>query len=148
MILDAIRSARYSVPPLMSITALEKIAAIEADAKNKIEALKQEAVTELVKRIAAAKSELAQLESEYAALTGKTLTGEKATFSRKRLSTSEKVALVETVTGIIKASKEPLSFGDIASRTGESASAVRDAIKQVPGLKVTGVKASTRYALK
>ncbi len=132
----------------MSITALEKIAAIEADAKNKIEALKQEAVTELVKRIAAAKSELAQLESEYAALTGKTLTGEKATFSRKRLSTSEKAALVETVTGIIKASKEPLSFGDIASRTGESASAVRDAIKQVPGLKVTGVKASTRYALK
>jgi hypothetical protein len=129
----------------MSLSALEKIAAIEAEAKTKIDALKSEAVSELVKRISAVKSELAALETEYADLTGKTLKGEKVGITRKRLSADEKAALVITVGEIIRGKPEGISMGDIVRSAGQSVSAVREAVAQVKGLKKTGNKASTLY---
>lgn len=132
----------------MSTSALEKIAAIEAEAKNKIEALKQEAISEVVRKIAALKSELAALETEYSSLTGKTLKGEKVAGTRRRLTREEKAGLVETVTSILSSSKDGVSLGEIVRQVGESASAVRDALKQVKNLKKTGVKAAMRYSVK
>jgi len=132
----------------MAQTALEKIKAIEAEAEAKIKELKAEAVSELVKKIAAVKSELEALEAEYSTLTGKTLKGEKTEGKRKRLSADEKAALVATVAEIIKAAKDGVSFGEIAKQAGESDSAVRDAIKQVKGIKSTGTRATTKYSLK
>jgi len=38
-------------------------------------------------------------------------------------------------------------MGDIVKQAGESVSAVRSAVKQVRGLKSTGVKGSTLYFL-
>lgn len=132
----------------MATTALDKIQAIQDEANKKIEALKAEAVTELVKKISGVKSELAALEAEYSSLTGKTLKGEKSGGTRKRLSAEEKAALVVTVGAIIKGAKEGISMGKIVEAAGESASAVRDAVKSLKGVKTTGAKASTLYFLK
>jgi len=129
-------------------SALEKIAAIESEAKSRIDALKSEAISELVKKISALKSDLAVLESEYAGLTGRNLKGEKADGARKRLSPDEKSTLVLTVTEIIKAAPNGISMRDIVSAAGESVSSVRDAVKQVKGLKKSGSKATTIYTLK
>ena len=132
----------------MAQTALEKIAAIQDKANKEIETLKAEAVSELVKRINGVKSELSALEAEYASLTGKTLKGEKAGGTRRRLSKEEKEALVATVSAIIKGAKEGIKMGDIVKAAGESDSAVRDAVKAVKGIKTTGNKASTLYFAK
>ena len=130
------------------MTALEKLAALEEKHQEAIAAIKGEAITELTKKIAGVKGELASLESEYKALTGKTLKGEKAGGTRKRLSAEEKEALVVSVAGIVKGAKEGISMGKIIEAAGESASAVRDAVKQVKGIKTTGAKASTLYFIK
>lgn len=132
----------------MSTTALEKIAAIEAEAKSKIEALKQEAISEIVRKIATVKSELASLEAEYSSLTGKTLKGEKVEGTRRRLTREEKAALIAQVTSIVSAAKDGVSLGEIVRQVGESPSAVRDALKRVKNLNKTGVKAAMRYSVK
>ena len=129
-------------------TALQKIAAIEAEAKAKIDALKTEAQSELVKKMAAVKSELAALQAEYEALTGKPAKEGKAGGSRKRLSAEEQAALVLTVTEIIKKAHEGVSMGEIVKQAGESVSAVREAVKAVKGVKKSGAKASTLYFAK
>jgi len=126
---------------------LDKIRAIEEEAKAKINSLRSEAVSELVKRIAETKTELATLESEYVRLTGRDLKGQKSEGVRKRLSSGEKATLVETVAAIIKSAKGGIGMGDIVKQAGESVSAVRSAVKQVRGLKSTGVKGSTLYFL-
>lgn len=132
----------------MAQTALEKIAAIEAEAKAKIDTLKAEAASELVKRISAVKSELAALQAEYETLTGKPAKEGKAGGSRKRLSADEKAALVITVSEIIRKAKEGISMGQIVQQAGESVSAVREAVKAVKGVKKSGAKASTLYFVK
>ena len=75
----------------MSLSALDKIKAIEEEAAQKIEALKQEAKTEIVKKLSDAKAAVAALEKEYEELTGKTVTGAKA--ARVRLSPEQINAL-------------------------------------------------------
>jgi len=127
------------------MNALEKIQAIQDRANKEIEALKADAVSELVKKMATVKSELAALQAEYETLTGKPAKEGKAGGSRKRLSVDDKAALVLTVAEIIKAAKDGISMGDIVKQAGESASAVREAVKQVKGMKTTGNKASTLY---
>jgi len=114
----------------------------------RIDALKSEAISELVKKISVLKADLAVLESEYAGLTGQNLKGEKANGARKRLSPDEKSTLVLTITDIIKAAPNGISMRDIVSAAGESVSSVRDAVKQVNGLKKLGSKATTIYTLK
>jgi len=132
----------------MATTALEKIAEIEAEAKRKIEDLKAEAISELTKRIAAAKAELVALEEEYSSLTGKTLKGEKVSGVRERLSKEQSEALVLTVSDIVKNAKEHIPMGEIIKQAGRSESAVRAAVKAAKAAKMidsTGDKAATRY---
>jgi hypothetical protein len=61
----------------MAISALEKIKAIREKAEKEVEAIKAEAVSEVVKRISEAKEVLRSLEAEYTELTGKTVRGER-----------------------------------------------------------------------
>ena len=129
----------------MALPALEKIQAIQERASKEIEALKTEAVSEIAKKLSEAKSVVADLERQYEELTGKTVKGEKAEGTRKRLSKEQKTALVATITEIIKSAKDGISMGSIVRQTGESASAVRDSVSQVHGLRKTGNKASTLY---
>ena len=132
----------------MTSTALEKIQAIQDRANKEIEALKSEAVSEVVKKLSEAKSVVADLQQQYEELTGKTVKGEKSELSRKRLSEEQKAALIVSVTEIIKSAKDGISMGSIVKRTGESASAVRDSVSHVSGLTKTGNKASTLYFVK
>ena len=129
----------------MSLSALDKIKAIEEEAAQKIEALKQEAKTEIVKKLSDAKAAVAALEKEYEELTGKTVTGAKA--ARVRLSPEQINALEAKVEGIIKAANG-ISMGEIVEKAGASESAVRKAVKNVKGIKSTGNKASTKYFTK
>jgi len=62
----------------MATSALQKIKAIQEKAQKEIEAIKGEAVSEVVKRISEGKELLRSLEAEYTKLTGKTLKGERA----------------------------------------------------------------------
>jgi len=132
----------------MSNSIIEKIREIEEEAKKKIDTLRSELLSELVRRIAATKSELAELEAEYVKLTGRDLKGQKSEGTRKRLSSAEKAALVGTVEEIIKSAKDGIGMRDIVNRAGESVSAVRAAVKLVKGIKSTGAKASTLYFVK
>ena len=129
----------------MALPALEKIQEIQDRANKEIEALKSEAVSEIAKKLSEAKSVVLDLERQYEELTGKTVKGERAEVSRKRLSKEQKAALVIAVTEIIKSSKDGVSMGTLVKKTGESASAVRDSVSQVQGLTKTGNKASTLY---
>ena len=130
----------------MLASALEKIQAIQDRAHKEIEALKAEALSDIVKKLSEAKSVVADLERQYENLTGKTVRGEKV--ARKRLSKEQKEALVITVGNIIQASKDGISMGDIVKRAGEPVSAVREAVQQVKGLKKTGSKATTLYLVR
>jgi len=132
----------------MSLSAIQKIAAIQDKANKEIEALKQEAISELVKKMAAVKGELAALQAEYESLTGKPAKEGKTGGNRKRLSADEKAALLLRVSEIIKNARDGISMGEIVKQAGESVSAVREAVKAVKGVKQTGAKASTLYFLK
>jgi len=129
----------------MVSTALEKIAAIQEDAKQKIEALRSEAVSDIAKRLSVAKDLVRELQGQYESITGKTTRGERVSGTRKRLSLEQKRSLSEACAEFIKSKPNGVSMGDIVRQTGESPSAVRDAVKQVQGLRVTGNKASTLY---
>jgi hypothetical protein len=58
-----------------------------------------------------------------------------------------KASLVVKVAGIIITATEGISMGKIVKESGESTSAVRDAISQVKGIIKTGTKATTLYFL-
>lgn len=60
----------------MSLTALEKIREIQSKAEQEIRGLRQQAVTEVVRKLSEAKSLVKTLEAEYSALTGKEPAGE------------------------------------------------------------------------
>jgi len=131
----------------MALSALEKIAAIQDKAAKEIETLKSEAISDISKKLSEAKAVVTELENQYFDLTGKNLKGEKG--KRVRLSPEQKAALVITVGEIIKSTKDNgISMGNIVKQSGESASAVRDAVLKVKGLKKTGEKASTLYFVK
>jgi flagellar biosynthesis chaperone FliJ len=132
----------------MASSALEKIQAIQDKASKEIEALKSEAISDVVRKLSEAKSVVSDLERQYEELTGKTVKGEKAGVTRKRLSKEQKEALVITVGEIIKGAINGTSMGEIVKQAGESASAVRQAVSEVKGLKKTGAKASTLYFVK
>jgi len=71
---------------MSSINALDKIKEIENKAAEEIKALRQSAVTELVKKIAEAKETLAALEKQYSELTGRDFTGAKIVAKSKNAS--------------------------------------------------------------
>ena len=130
----------------MSLSALDKIKAIEEKAAQDIAALKAEAVSDIVRKISETKALLADYQREYEELTGKTVTGAKA--PRVRLSPEQSAALVTKVESIIKAAKEGIGMSDIVEKAGASASAVRKAVKSIKGIKTTGSKATTLYHAK
>jgi hypothetical protein len=137
----------------MATTALEKIKALEEEHKQKIDALRSQAVSEVVKRIADLKAQLAEVEAEYTSLTGRDLRGEKApgkeAGTRRRLSNDEKAALAQSVLASLKSTKEGTKLGALVTQLGESPSAIRDAIKGLGKAVVkTGNKASTLYFAK
>ena len=61
----------------MATSALEKIRAIQEKAQKEIEAVRDEARSELSKRIGAAREHLRALETEYAQLVGRNVKGER-----------------------------------------------------------------------
>jgi len=131
----------------MSSTALSKIQAIQDKANKEIELLKSEAISEIAKKLAEAKSVVSDLQRQYDELTGKTVHGEKAD-TRVRLSSSQKTALINRVSEIIKAATDGIGMSDIVRHAGESPAAVRDAVSKVAGLTKTGNKVSMLYFVK
>ncbi len=67
----------------MGISALDKIQEIQAKAEREIQELRQQAVSEIVRRLADAKSLVQELEAQYTALTGKNLKGEAVTGNKR-----------------------------------------------------------------
>jgi vacuolar-type H+-ATPase subunit H len=129
----------------MANTALDRIKQIEEKAKAEIEALKSEAISDVAHRLNAAKKLVADLEREYEALTGKTVRGEKVT--RSRMTRKEKLAATEQIAQFIRSSKAPVSMADISETVGLAAAQVRGILKTIKGLKTTGNRAGTRYAI-
>lgn len=74
----------------MAISGLEKIKAIRERADKEIEAIKAEAVSEVVKRISETKELLASLQAEYGELTGKDFKGRRVRKATRGGSTSAK----------------------------------------------------------
>lgn len=99
-----------------------------------------------VKRLSEAKDLVADLENQYAELTGKTVKGEKA--KRIRLSSEQKAALAIRVGEIVKSAKDGISMGNIVKRAGAPDAAVRQAVKLSKDITKTGEKASTLYFAK
>lgn len=135
----------------MSLTALEKIKAIEDKAKEEIAKLRSEAVSDLARQLAEAKARVRELETQYEAITGKTVRGdtvEVAPTTRRRMSGEEKAALVAQLREVLKGSRNGTKMGDLLSQTGAPVNAVRQALTQIKDLKTTGSKASTLYFLK
>ena len=130
----------------MSLSLVEALKALDEEAETKKAALRQQYKTEIVKKLAAAKAVVADLEKQYEAATGKTVTGAKV--ARVRLSAEESAALVVKVEGIVKAATNGISMGEIVEKAGASESAVRKAVKNAKGIKSTGSKASTKYFAK
>lgn len=60
----------------MGLTALEKIQEIQARADQEIKELRQQAISEVVRRLSEAKALVQELEAQYTSLTGKNLKGE------------------------------------------------------------------------
>ena len=130
----------------MSISALEKIAAIQEKAAKEIDALKSEAISDIAKRLSEAKALVVDLENQYYDLTGKTVKGEKG--KRIRLTPEQKDELIAKVEQVIKSAKKPISMSDIIKQAGASASAVREAVSKAKDVKKTGEKAGTLYSAK
>lgn len=84
----------------MALTALERIQEIQAKADQEIKELKQQAVSEVVRRLADAKQLVKDLEAEYIALTGKNLKGETAT-SKNFVSPKNAFTTVERLKNVI-----------------------------------------------
>jgi len=138
----------------MGISAVDRIADIQRKAEEEIQALRQQAVTEVVKRLSDVKQEIHALEGQYAQLTGKPFPTEAghssnngAKSARKRLSAEEKAALVETVRGILAANPSGVSMGELVRTSGVSAGTVREALSKVQH-KTTGARGGTRYFLR
>lgn len=146
----------------MSDTAITKIlaiqakakedkAAIDAKAKAAIAELKEEAREAITKKRADAKSLLSTVEKEYAEIFGrKTKKPKKKSTTPKRppLTPEQLEALPKKVIKAIRDSKEPISMGAIIKAVDASDNAIRKVIKANPDLIVqTGDKSTARYAI-
>jgi predicted RNase H-like nuclease (RuvC/YqgF family) len=128
-------------------TALQEI----SDLTARIEALKQQAVSEIAAKIAEKKTELRELESEYEQLTGKTVRGDKSqkeAGTRTRLTHEEKAALPGRLADALAGGE--LSLGQIVEAIGEGVpkSAIKKVLSDAKLFKMTGSRASARYSKK
>jgi hypothetical protein len=73
----------------MALTALEKIQEIQARADQEIKELRQQAISEVVRKLSEAKALVKDLEAQYTQLTGKNLKGESVEATPKSARTSK-----------------------------------------------------------
>ena len=85
----------------MALTALEKIQEIQALADQEIKDLRQQAVSEVVRRLSEAKALVKELEAQYTQLTGKNLKGETVESSRAR-SVKDSLSSPQELTAILQ----------------------------------------------
>ena len=110
-----------------SSSAGQGTAEIHRRADSEIASLRQQAASELVRRLKVVKQEIKTLEAQYAQLTGKPFPvesssnrSEDAKPARKRLPPEEKAALVETVREILATNPNGTAIGELVWNTGES----------------------------
>ena len=129
--------------------AIDLIRAIQEEATKKIDALKADAVSELVAKIEVKKAELLVLTNDYEALTGIDITGKaKVGQKRQRMSDDERKTLFNIVLGVIEESKaEGVSMKTLLEKTGSKAFIIRPMLKDIPKIKVTGERSSTVYSI-
>jgi len=129
------------------MNTLEQIRKIEEEAKVKVDALRDQAKSELVRQIAAKKEELAQLEAKYIELTGKNFKGEITNTGGKRvrLNDDQRLGLIATIEGIVKSAVDGISTGEIVKRVNQPANLVRELLKESTNIRREGNKSSTRY---
>ena len=129
------------------MNTLEQIRKIEEEAKQRVDALRDQAKSELVRQIAAKKEELAQLEAKYIELTGKNFKGEISNNGGKRvrLSDDQRLGLIATIEGIVKNAVDGISSGEIVKRVSQPANLVRELLKESKNIRREGNKSSTRY---
>lgn len=142
----------------MSLTAIEKIKAIQDKAEQEIAELRREAASELARKISVAKEELRALEAEYEAVTGKpvrasTETPEDTGKRAKRLTKDEEKELSEKIKVALKGWKTGMKLKDIIKEMGiqgveASENQIRKALKGAKGVTTTGERASTLYFAK
>jgi len=146
-----------AIDKLVAINAEEEeaIAALKAKNAGQVAALKAEAVSELLKNIAAIEHEWKRLSLQFKALTGKTLKRAKVASVVARPSSEQKEALtVKLLDSLKAAAKAGLSMGEIVEvgeTAGATTSSVRDAVRDAmksQGIQVIaqkGSRAAARY---
>ena len=73
----------------MALTALEKIQEIQSRAEQEIRELRQQAISEVVRKLSEAKALVIELEAQYIQLTGKNLKGEAVESGKPRSSRAD-----------------------------------------------------------
>lgn len=86
----------------MGLTALEKIQEIQAKADQEIKELRQQAISEVVRRLSDAKALVKELEAQYTQLTGKNLRGETVESSKVKSSKAE-ISSEQELVGLLQA---------------------------------------------
>ena len=127
--------------------ALEQMRQLEQEYLERKKAIQSSVLQEIVKAIAAKKSELAELEAQYTSLTGKNLKGEKAAGTRRRLSSEEQNALKQNVENFLRSKPNGAKMKEIVATVGENVAAIRRAISQMGHIRSEGVKAATVYKI-
>ena len=129
------------------MNTLEQIRKIEDEAKRQVDALRDQAKSELVKQIAAKKEELAALESKYIELTGKNFKGEAMARSSKRgrVGDDERVAIIASIEGMVRSAADGITTSEIVSRINQHPNLVRDLLKESTNIRREGNRSSTRY---
>lgn len=144
----------------MPLSAAEKIKAIQDNAEREIAAIRQEAASDIAKKLAEAREVVQRLEEEYEAITGKPvretpLASNPPEFAgrARRLTPQEVAGLTAKITSIIKGCKTGVGLKEIRihlQRDGVEAvkSQIVKSLKSIEGLTSSGHKASTVYFIK
>jgi len=145
----------------MTLSTAEKIKAIQEKADLEIAALRQEAASELAKKLAEARDVVKKLEEEYESITGKPVRDNAASPPQsheslgraRRLTVQETSELTAKITTIVKGCRTGVGIKEIKThlqREGIEAvkSQVIKALKSIDGLTSTGNRSSTRYFIK
>lgn len=86
----------------MGLTALEKIQEIQAKADQEIRELRQQAISEVVRRLSEAKALVKELENQYTQLTGKNLKGETVEAAKPKSNKAE-ISNEQELAGLLQA---------------------------------------------
>jgi hypothetical protein len=124
----------------MAISALEKIQEIQARADEEIRELRQQAISEVVRRLAEAKTLARDLEEQYIQLTGKNLKGESLAPAKTRAARAALTSESDLVELLKKAPDNRLSRKGInaAGFSLKSALAIAKAAPKVFGFEQNG----------